>query len=398
MLRDSELAPTDGEISIYEGTTKQRLLEKILKSGVKILYLARPFEIGYDDGKLCGLKLATKHGVMFLRAKHIIDSRGGLCSALASGESLDERDSVPVTIIPRVINVKDASPRTLTVGEATVTVHPAKRRGSPDECRLEISFTLGKDMASGHLSPFTCRAAGVRTAINVLRELRVSDPAFESAVITYFPYESIAEPFVPFDGSAEGITRIDRLYGETADPAVEKALFGHIKEENEPELPDGISPYSRIDDERLPVALYHADFSGKYEIIGTEAAVAGLGAGGEAAMIPLTRHGKEVVACENKPQLGGTRVVSGVVAYWHGYHGGWNQEIIREKNSFEKNLGGKLFGAGETLEDAWLSGQLLGNERCRVLTGTVFGANTDDKKCRGFFAATDQGVFRVERT
>lgn len=72
------------------------------------------------------------------------------------------------------------------------------------------------------------------------------------------------------------------------------------------------------------------------------------------------------------------------------YPGGWNQEILREKENFEQKCGGKLFEEGEALEDAWLSDRLLGDANGRVLTGTVFGAAQDGARCTGFYAATDR--------
>lgn len=389
--QEIEAAVPDAEILLYEGKTKQRLLEKMQVSGVNILYLARPIGVGYRDGQLCGMTVATKYGALFLRAKHIIDAPSGICAALASGTLLCERDTAEVTVIPRVSGVTNVSVRQVDTGMDGVTavLHPVKRKGAPNDALLELRFTIRKaEFAS--LAPFYCRTAGVRKAIQAICALRRSDPAFANARISYFPYEAMAEPFEPFAQKRNGITRIDDLQRENGNDWLET-----IRNQKEPEMPENIPLHGEMDDEMLPVTLYDAGAPDASAVLRADAALAGIGAGGGAAAVALMRRGVSFVACENKPQVGGTRVVGGVVGYWHGYPGGWNQEILREKDAFEQQYGGNLFEEGEALEDAWLSDRLLGDPNGRVLTGTVFAAAQDGARCTGFYAATDRGVFKM---
>lgn len=388
VLREEEFPAAEKIFPLYEGEIKQRLLERMLTAGVRVLFLARPVGVSYREGKLCGVTLATKHGALFLRSKHIYDNEDGLCAALAAGEGLSLRERTEVTLLSRVSGVEDTTPRRVPVTDTdtTVTLRPLRRREVSDEALLEIRFVLPREKLSAPEAPFLCRAAGIRRTVEVLRYLRGCDPAFAHAVISSFPYEAIAAPCLPHTQPAADITPT----GEELSPAFLAAL----RSLPAPELPEGV-PMRESEDEGLPVALWRTEFSGTARPVRAGAALAGLGTGGGAAAEALLRHGTDLAVCENKPMPGGTRTVGGVTSYWHGYRGGWNREFPQVKKAWEEAQGGSLFGAAATLEDAWLSDRMM-TGGARVLNGTVFAAYLTGGRCRGFYAATDSGVYRVE--
>lgn len=126
--------------------------------------------------------------------------------------------------------------------------------------------------------------------------------------------------------------------------------------------------------------------------IGTELFIAGLGAGGAAAMKSALESGARVVGVEALPLPAGTRGQGMVSAFWHGYQGGFATENILKIKDFGKNNLGKAVPTytAETAYDISF---------CKDATvfyeSLVFAAIKDKNNTCGAVIATPEGVIKI---
>lgn len=126
--------------------------------------------------------------------------------------------------------------------------------------------------------------------------------------------------------------------------------------------------------------------------ITTRLFIAGLGAGGAAAMKSALESGVKVVGAEALPVPAGTRGQGMVSAFWHGYQGGFATENLREIKAFSKTNLGK----GVPTFTAEIAYDISFGKGAKVFYESLaFGVIKSKNNTCGAVLATPDGVVKI---
>ena len=382
------------EYHIPSGMASKIALEYLIKNKVNILLKAAPVALLTIGERVSGIAVATKFGAYTVKGGFVADfsdrtfynaelgDEKEAVYALQMGGALLDGFSTPVRLEVNMENLRE------------VTLHGDCR--SADTC--VITFKAAKKSA----------ADGIYLANALACQLIKNNPAFKSSGILKYSLRPVLAN-VQFNTQFKNLLEFKTgdfmnnvdyynalvFASDLINKFTEKALFSE---------PDTLkTTYGEFElkplytgtelDEFLGAELLKINFpTENMPEIATELFIAGLGAGGAAAMKSAIESRAEVVCAEALPLPAGTRGQGMVSAFWHGYQGGFATENLLKIRAFGK----QKLGKGAPLNTAETAYDVSLGRGARVFYESLaFAAIKSGGNTCGAVIAAPEGCFKI---
>lgn len=333
------------------GRAKRTLLEAVLATSCRLLYMTRLAGVEVDNGRICAAHLASKHGLSRLACDAIVDATpyGEPSHQLAEKQPLVRKGTSISTMLEyRGIEGLLASQR-VPQGELLVGIV------APDHAFLRIDASVHEDMS-----------------IPQARRL-ITLESFQAAQAFHqqFPQAALQQVLAPYAD----------IRVETAPRPPVSGWFRAAEGDFSPGLVASLGPAP----ERGEVRLLHAPITQRK----TQLAVAGGGTAGVWAAISAAREGMEVSVLELFAHLGGTRTVGGIFPLYGGNRNQLFNAMWAEIMEAQRSVGGR---AGEPL----LYAQLFEDLGIRLHAPCIlYGAEKEGTRLTRIHGVDEDGVFSL---
>ena len=395
ILTDMGIKPADvgKEYHIPCGMAAKAALKYLKNAGVNLFLKAAPIGLLKNENIVCGIAVATKFGAFALKGNFVADFSDRtfykyekayneyLYAVQLGGVDLKEIRA-PHKIKTNLTDICD------------VTLHRDCR--SEDTC--VITFKTQEKYAS----------LAVEKGIGLVKYLIKNHNEFVHSGVLKYSLRPISTE-VSFDTPQKNLLRFksgsilnDEDYFNALLFATD--LIATFLEKSDFKEPDRFeTTYGSFDLRELYNGTELDEFLGA-ELLGikipdenaptvsTELFIAGLGAGGAAAMKAALESGAKVVGAEALPLPAGTRGQGMVSAFWHGYQGGFAVQNLAEVKKFSKeNLGEKV--------PTYVAETAYDTSFCKAATvfyeSIVFAALKQGENTVGGLLATPDGIVKV---
>lgn len=330
-----------GEYHIPQGMAAKAALKYLRERNVDIYLKAPVIGILKSNDTFGGLAVATKFGAYIIKGAALADftDRKYYCTS-KSDEYLYSLQLSPVTVgdltlpchlDPTLFDQRDITLHGDCRSENTVLLTFKTNKSAAHQCLMQgvdILNSLRKNMpafAKCGIHKYALRPIPVKDS-----EMGIMNGAkhFSSGDITGEDY------YFDFEKAHTGALLLSQN-ATFAEPDVLKLTYG--------EFPLNDLVLGAVDDDGLSAQLIKVKIPTEGAPLHTaDLFIAGLGAGGSAALCSASDSGATIIAAEAMPTPGGTRTHGMVSAYWHGYTGGFANTHRREILEFAaQNLGAK---------------------------------------------------------
>ena len=367
------------------GALQKELFARVMDSGAQPLLLAHCAGLLVENGqRVGGAALATKHGVLALRADIVID---------ASEEQVSSRHlmGLPETWTETAeynIELDRANLYTgnsIAIPDGTASIHRTIKSGT-------LSLSFAQDIQRQR-DDWLQRSELERTlrqrACAIVAFLREHQHGFADVSLVRVGAARLIAPERPLDQAYGGLCRIPAqlpLNATTADvrqlerrteqlvtdflqhfsapaPSPHPELFSHGQRLAWHPRADVPSPGFGLAPIRV-TAPQRADF---------QVVIAGGGTGGTGAMWALARQGIQAITVDLLPFMGGTTTGGGVSGAWHGFQGGAYKDYVTQRNQLGKKLHCSAFLAAVALWDS----NILNPEHRQTFLGQAIVCDAD---------------------
>ena len=382
------------EYHVPGGMASKIALEYLIKNKVNLFLKAAPVALLTSGERVSGIAVATKFGAYALKGGFVADfserifykteafAESDFVCAFQMGGVLLDGFNTPHPLEADMENLKD------------ITLHGDCRSG--DTCI--ITFKTGEISA----------ADGVCLANRLAQYLIKNNPAFKTGGILKYSLRPIAATprfNTPLKNLLEFKTGDFMNNGDYYNALVFASdlvnKFTENPDFNEPDILK--TSYGEFDLKSLYTGEELDDFLGAELLkinfptenmpeIDTELFIAGLGAGGAAAMKSALEGRAEVVCAEALPLPAGTRGQGMVSAFWHGYQGGFATENLLKVKGFGKE---KLGNSVPTYTAETAYDISLGREAEVFYESLVFAAIKSNGNTCGAVIATPKGLLKI---
>jgi len=330
------------EYHIPRGMASKIALKYLRENNVNIFLKAAPIGLLKRDEAVCGIAVATKFGAYALKGSFVADfsdrkfyERGLEASkeaiyAFQMGEVELDSAKTPLTLDTDINNISDVTLHSDCRSEDTCLITFKTQTVKIEEC-LEKAVELTKFLIKNNPS---FKNSGM---LNFSIRPILSEPYYNTPLKNLLTFG--AGDILNGDEYYNAITFVTDLVNaflngaKATEPTTLKMQYGEF---------DLKSLYTGDElDEFLGAELLKIDIPTKnIPTVNTNLFIAGLGAGGAAAMSSAMAKTCKVVGAEALPVPCGTRGQGRVSAFWHGYQGGYALQNLKDVKTFSKeNLG-----------------------------------------------------------
>lgn len=433
----------ESNIPVYIGAIKKNLLAMLQESGVTVLFLTEIAGILKAGGAVGGILIGGKWGLYLLRTKAVIDTTGDKRAVRMTGAaSSASKQKVVVGRVIEYYRLKHQGlvievPESLCIHNSSLTLHPGKKY------KNQYFVDFGMEMAIGNGSYEEIIDMEIQSrlkTIEIAAYLRKHVPGFAQASLfqtsqrLYIPevtsidgnnstkHEGFAEMDeysnlyfctkkleLPLDPSCEDITRIigicEKMGKHLASKVKHNILYCPAKKlviaTGRSQTAIDMTSLASYEDAGLKIELYPVDIAklegipsiGHYDVL-----VAGGGTSGAPAAAAAARQGAKTALVEAFWDLGGTKTIGQVRAYYTGYRGGYTRELDLKI----KELSGVITGLEDenhTESRMMVNLKEILDYRGRVFLGsTVVGAVMEGSVIRGACLLNSDGLCTVSCT
>lgn len=374
----------DGKCCLPAGRSAKTALKALRESGVNLFLKALPIGLLKSGEAVKGVAVATKFGAYALKGSAVVDFSGGEYIVSKPRKAREYLFSIRLRNVSENIQLQKIQP---IFGAYDIEIH----KDIYDDTTYGVVFRI--------LTEDDATQQALLIATKLCGWLRENCHGFENACMFRYARKALSTEVLenlPFEGYYHIET--GDIYSADIAKAVNKAVeFAMGNGYNEPNVLS--TTFGDFPLENLYTSDFLDEFLGAEisEIkiptdnltpINTDLFIAGLGAGGMAALKGAKTSGCSIVAAEAMPTPGGTRTHGMVSAFWHGYQGGFaienrekfllaNREILGETapQAIKESIYDLQFAAESKVFYSSIVFAVLknGNDTCGALIATEKG-------------------------
>ncbi len=378
-----------GEYCLPAGMASKVALGALRDSGVNIYLKAAPIGLLKSGEGVKGVAVATKFGAYAIKSSAVADFSGGeyICPKpqkereyLFSMRLKDAAENLPNQRIPQCGDAYDIEIHK-DIYDSTAYGVVFKSRTSAEGVTQRLALTAAElcGYIRHNISGFS-EAAMFRCALKALpTEAHKTKPypgfiSIETGDIRNTDLTEVINEVVEFSKAYE-FSEPDTLSTAFGDFPLKDLYTGNeLDEFLGAEIPEIKIPHDNI------------------PTVTADLFIAGLGAGGIAALTGAKKSGCSIVAAEAMPTPGGTRTHGMVSAFWHGYQGGFATKKVKSfLGATEKQLGK---AAWQNVKEAIYDLKIAASHKV-FYSSIVFDAVKSGSDTCGALLATEKGIVKV---
>ncbi len=348
-----------------EGEVKKALAVALKNAGVKVFYMTVPVAVEKKSGEYLVL-LAAKSEMLTLKCAELIDAGvTPIFGQLLSGKWPEISEKQEISVVTVCGGVENREKRFLPkVDGISAELHPV---AMGKRVYVKLKFTV-----DGLTDCVSYRSKIIEQGVNaVLRyfEQIKKQPEFEKISVVSIGYDFV-EPQLTLASN-----EVKRLSLECDISEIENIVKA-LKSVNGDRA------------ECVPEITVLSEISGKV-------AVAGMGTGGISAVMGLLDGGVTPIVTDIKPLPGGIHTLGMVTGFWHGYQKGFAAKNVSDRDAFYlENYPNIKISVG--ISEAIYQFKRIIDGKATVLPCSLsFNPIFDGKRVKGFFAATEFGVIKI---
>jgi len=356
------------ETPLHLGALKKNLVKALREAGVDILFMSQVAGTLINQDRISGVVVGNKSGLQAILARTVIDCSEDYCVARMAGSKIKQvADQFTVSRVIEYFSVNDAKiesidiPSSMGISGNKIIIHP----GAMGQGHAYVEFMIAITCDGINYKERMSWEAGARTITILLAEyLKKDQPEkFRDAVIVQASAELRLPPLYSVDvNSANEIKHCHNLFVCNGSDILSKKWGGNelvklnqkiisvvdaiservaevkdspetenlIVRMNQQEIAlDSLSPKQQWD-HRFGLEFYAVEVpAAKYlpQMDLCNVLVVGGGTSGASAAIAAGRMTGNVTLVEPFSGLGGTGTLGGINNYYHGYNGGFTEEL-----------------------------------------------------------------------
>jgi len=401
----------DDELLLFAGSIKKGMLRNLLQQKIHILLMTDVCGLLSDGDNVRGVLLAGKHGLFSVMCNNFLDASDNLLfSRSLTGHNYQIEKA---GFVIEALNSKDPIKKEVTASESLglcdqrIQIHRGKHLSDQVFLEFEYPVTSQNFDEIEHQSRLLAAqiSKGFSTVDSSLSESKVENFALESTIIlkdNSLPTASLKGHYL----IASDVANLSCKKLSIIEKNAKKLVSGitSIKATNDlkellvvgANIPLDQINFSQPDEPGLSIPLKQCDFDfskwlsskNKCQVL-----VAGGGTSGAMAAMGAVEKSANTIVVDYFNDLGGTKTLGGVMAYYHGYK---EHKFFKKQNEMatqvtydyrmNDNTGRRLFHLKQILDGG-----------AQFFSGTIMcGSLVKDKKVRGIIICRHGNLELVE--
>ncbi len=377
-----------GEYCLPAGMASKSALKALRNSGVNIYLKAAPIGLLKNGNLVKGVAVATKFGAFAIKSAAVADFGGGEYikpkqnterEYLFSMRLKDAAENVPNQIIPECGDAYDIEIHQ-DIYDSTAYGVVFKSKTQPEGATQRLVLTAAELCGRLLKREEFGSAAMFRYGLKALptEKFKVKPfPGFISIETGDIRNTDLAELTSEVAGLSDAyeFSEPDTFSTTFGDFPLKDLYTGNTLDE----FLGAEIPEIKIPQRNLPTVT-------------TDLFIAGLGAGGMAALTGAENSGCSIAAAEAMATPGGTRTHGMVSAFWHGYQGGFAQKKVKSyMEATQKQLGKS---AWQNVKEAIYDLKIAAGHKV-FYSSIVFDAVKQGNNTCGALIATERGIVKI---